>query len=648
MGLFDKIKSPFVKNIQQEKLEDNPDYIKAYDEFGRELYITKDQWRKNVLPNQLQKDWDNPDHLYSDIVTAMQDGFFKDIIEASKRLILIDSDKERSTTVRGIVLMKNGRLDEAERIFNNFLEMNGESGVVLTNLAKVLYEKNNVKESENVLRHAVEIDPNQDNALGWLMAIENEKGGHEAVVKTLIEYAKINTSWRPQLWLGRYALEDKDIIQAKEYYKCVLSRSEYNPDAMMMISGDLGKNEYLDEIIELVTPHYVPSKHGPLCGFNLLETYIRKKDWEKGFELIHQIRMENWVPFNERLIEYSNVFDQIKKEQQIFEDVDITQEHPTAIILDRPIWLYGLEDPKWLYIKKRDDAVRIILLPLSKTTNYYGRKPYVNQEDDIGRISRGLPLLLSEKLYFCSESIPMTYILGFKEGVILYGKELEWDFLASLSNTNADVFVTGEIITAEKEYEIKLHLWDAHKKQKVTSLSEKSLQDNISDALYSIASRFESEMKKNFKVNDSNAQAYYTFPTKGLFLNYIYGLAQSLTLSLLENNFGRKEDLWGERNIYQWFLSLILADEKNVVPKIMFASSLTKGLNFGSLIPKEFETKVETILNKENDHSSCFYLLSPLLHKVFQKKSDIQQEAVHHSGINEKEYQEWLESVAKK
>lgn len=648
MGLLDKIKSSFAKNNQKENLVENSNSIIAYDEFGRELYISKDEWRKKVLPGQLQKDWNNPDNLYNDIVTAIQDGFLKDVIAASKRLIEIDPNHERSTTVRGIVLMKNGSLDEAERLFNDYTEINGESGIILTNLAKVYFEKNNKSESEKILRHALEIDPNQDNALGWLMAIENEKGGREAVRETLIEYAKLSTSWRPGLWLGRYALEQNNITQATEYYKSVLVRSGYCSDAMIMISGDLGKNGYLDVITELISPNYIPSQHGPLCGFNLLEAYLQKKDWEKGLNLVHQISMENWVPFNERLLQYSNAFDKIKKEQQIIEDIDFTQEYATAIILDRPIWLYGLEDPKWLYIKKSNDAVRIIFLPLSSITNPMENKPSMHQEDDIGRISRGLPLLISEELYFYSESVPMIYILGLKNGPILYGKELDWDFLSSLPNANADIFVTGEIITLEKEYEIKLHLWDAHQKQKAKSLSERTLHENISDALYLLAIRFESEMMKLFNIKKIDEQTYYSFPSKGLLLNYICGLAQSLTLSLVANDYGRKEDLWGERNIYQWFLSLILADEKNVALKIMFASGLAKGIGFGSSVPREFQIKLETMLSKEKDYSSRFLLLSPLLFKIFQKKYENEHESVNYSGINEKEYLEWLGNIAEK
>lgn len=642
MGPFDKFKKTNKIDNQEVNFENNPNYIKIFDEFGRELFITKEQWRLNILTGQLQKDWDNADLLYNDIVTALQDEFFKDVDSASSRLMEIDNNLERCTTIRGIVLMKNGKLELAEKLYMNYISNQGESGVVLTNLAKVHYEKGNVEESEKVLRHSLEVDPNQDNALGWLMAIENEKGGQEAVIKLLKEYSKISTSWRPQLWLGRYALENREITQAKEFYKNILLRSDFSTDAMMMISGDLGRNGYLDEIVELIAPHYVPSKYGPLCGLNLLETYLQKKDWESGLKLIHQIRLENWVPFNERFKQYSNAFENIKKDQKPSEKISTPEQQITTISLDRPIWLYGLDDPEWLYTKKTNDALRIVFLPLSKISDIEENNAYLQYEDTIGRISRGLPLFLSEQLYFDFDCKPITYIFALPEkGAVLFGKELGWDFLSTIQN--ADIFITGEIFVIENE--IRLHIWSAQNKEIIASMSEKVTNENLTDALYLINSSFQSEVRKLCNLKKDNSQEYYNVPTGELVYKYVDGLAQSLTLTLVENNFGKKEDLWGERNMYEWFLSLIFAQETSVIPRIMFVNGLAKGINFGSPVPTEFIKKFETLLEHEKDHSSHFYLLTPYLLKAFGKKFDYDQYTLNYLGIYKQDYLRWLEKI---
>ena len=48
----------------------------------------------------------------------------------------------------------------------------GEDGTILTNLAKVFDKSNNKTLSEETLWHALEVDPSQDNGLGWYAAIE--------------------------------------------------------------------------------------------------------------------------------------------------------------------------------------------------------------------------------------------------------------------------------------------------------------------------------------------------------------------------------------------------------------------------------------------------------------------------------------------
>jgi hypothetical protein len=58
----------------------DPNMIRAYDNYGRELFISKDEWRKNVLPGSIQSQWNNPDQLYGVILGAMNDGCRADVV----------------------------------------------------------------------------------------------------------------------------------------------------------------------------------------------------------------------------------------------------------------------------------------------------------------------------------------------------------------------------------------------------------------------------------------------------------------------------------------------------------------------------------------------------------------------------------------
>lgn len=75
---------------------------------------SRQEWQRNILPGQFAKASDDPEALYQAIVMAQNDGFHNDVVEASGRLLQIDTDQERSHVVRGIVLMKTGDLDGSE------------------------------------------------------------------------------------------------------------------------------------------------------------------------------------------------------------------------------------------------------------------------------------------------------------------------------------------------------------------------------------------------------------------------------------------------------------------------------------------------------------------------------------------------------
>jgi predicted Zn-dependent protease len=195
----------------------DPNLIRLFDEFGRELFITKEQWLTSVLPGTLKSNWNNPDQLYGIIVGSLNDGFFHEVLDAAEHLYLIDPVPARGACVYGIVLMKNNCLDQAERVLRSHSEKHGEDGSVLTNLAKVYSARDETQKAEDTLWRALEVDPNQDNGLVWYAAIHRERSGEEAELEALRHVAALPGSWRAQLWLARAALASHDLGKALTY-----------------------------------------------------------------------------------------------------------------------------------------------------------------------------------------------------------------------------------------------------------------------------------------------------------------------------------------------------------------------------------------------------------------------------------------------
>ena len=286
--------------------------IVCYDEDGNERLISVKDWREQVLPDQLKANFDKPDSLYNLIIITLQDGFYPDILEATEVLLKIDPDKERSYNARGILLMKLDDLDGAEKVLKNYINEYGATGVILTNLAKVHAERNQILKAEETLWEALKIDPNQNNSLDWWGAIHRDKAGEKGFYDAMRKVATIKGSWRPQLWLAKELLEKKDLKKAKNYYSKILKIAGDFSDVLMQISGDLGINGYIDEAIELIYPIYVPEKHTPDVGFNILQCFLEKKEYLEGEKLLAKLYDVENPTIKENLIHFSKEFESLK------------------------------------------------------------------------------------------------------------------------------------------------------------------------------------------------------------------------------------------------------------------------------------------------------------------------------------------------
>jgi hypothetical protein len=58
------------ESISSDPVKD-PDLIRIFDVYGREMFITRQQWRNNVLPGNIKESWNKPDDLYNLIYSAL-------------------------------------------------------------------------------------------------------------------------------------------------------------------------------------------------------------------------------------------------------------------------------------------------------------------------------------------------------------------------------------------------------------------------------------------------------------------------------------------------------------------------------------------------------------------------------------------------
>ena len=196
----------------------DPNMVRVFDGYGREMFITKQVWRDSILIGHIKKVWDDPNGLYSTIVQALQDGFGADMIGPAEHLALIDSDAERSALVLSIVYREQKRLDDSEKVIRRHIGLHGESGVVLTNLAKVLSARGDKEGALKTLWRGLQLDPNQENGLGWYVVVYREKDGAAAALEATRRVAELPGAWRARVWLARDALLQRNLPAALALY----------------------------------------------------------------------------------------------------------------------------------------------------------------------------------------------------------------------------------------------------------------------------------------------------------------------------------------------------------------------------------------------------------------------------------------------
>jgi tetratricopeptide (TPR) repeat protein len=621
--------------------EPGPELITVYDVHGREMQIPRAEWLEKVLKPELRAKWDQPDSLYQLIISALNDGFAIHLDEASARLLAIDPNMERGHVVRGIVLLKLDRLDEAERALRAATAKLGETGTLLTNLAKVQVAKGNSARADATLWKAITLDPNQDNGLAWWVARERERGGEAAYVAALEKVAALPGSWRAALWLGRQQLKDGDVAGAIDRFRRVLAHGAYDPDTLITISGDLGNAGHIAEFVELVAPHYDPAVHAPQAGLNLLQAYLRLDRLDEAEALLDRLYALKMPPFKQYLDDMAKELQDRRREVTPARPVEENALKVGQVPFELPIWMYGLRDPDWLLAHKPADARKVLFLMLGKVVQ--GAKQAEEQrEDDVGRLSRAIPLYLAESAYewtpLHAQSLVAVVMDG---GPVVFGAQdeaSERETALKLAEL-AELVVQGSIDDAGERWKVVLSLRETATGQAIAHEALETDKNGIEAGVLDLEARLLGHLG-GARANPHDR--LYARPSLEQMQPYLNALAQSLMLCLVANQVVPKGAMWGERNMLEWPLRMALQWPGLEVAKAMYLSGISHAARYHSDVLEEFEERSFALLRDMRAQSSPTAELGPLLLHAFRRKDGI---AAARRAIRDMRQQAWLDRV---
>lgn len=303
MGFFGSRKEPGVPDLSEK--------VEMVDTYGRRITMSKKEWRDKVMLPALQKSLNDSPELEHQIFQAFQDGFYKDVLPFAQRLLEITQGSENSTAILAVAYLQCEKLEEAEQVLNQCIQKSGPSGILLTNLAKVYSFRGDETKARETLWKALELDPNQENGLDWWLSLQRQEGGEAAYRNSLEKLASFPGTWRPQLWLGVDALDQKNLEQALGYFQHCIQTALDMPDVLIVVSGELGRHGYLDKMVELVLPLYDPRKHAIQAGTNLLKACLQIKKIAEGKALLEKMFALDRPDLKEVLKNYANEFEKL-------------------------------------------------------------------------------------------------------------------------------------------------------------------------------------------------------------------------------------------------------------------------------------------------------------------------------------------------
>jgi tetratricopeptide (TPR) repeat protein len=575
--------------------------IRVFDEYGREVFITKQQWRENVLLGSLKDVWNQPDKLYTVIFSALNDGFRSDVIDAAQHLYKIDPDRSRGVCVWGIVLMEEGRLEEAKKIFDHHIAQHGEDGLVLTNLAKVFARQNNNAKAEEILWHALEVDPNQDNGMGWYEVIHRERGGDAAGHEALLRVARLPGSWRAQLWLARAALKARQLDRALTYYRESLFRvtKPVPPDMLMQISGDLGNAGHSPELLAITEPYFDPAFHGVQVGNNLIKAHFDLGQFQVARHILDQLYALKRPDWRETLSYWDTELAKTRLESSPHLEEGPIQ---TAMLrIEGPVWLRPDSPASELFPAKLHDSPRVSLLGSSAEIASNSQRIRQQLSDAAGRLSRSLPLFLAEQLEFSSAARSCTLIPWVPTGsgsFVVSGvrwKDEDAANYARQGEVSSDYVVVVHLKTQLDPWIAEVRLVRTIDAKCLAEFSAQFSADQPATAVANLVGSLLAAIAPELETHPPTA--LYDFPTGAEFPFYLLRLQQLLATRCAAME-GVAGFLSGEREIIDGNIQLCVASPNCIPARVLLAQTLLAMKRVRPDILPEFRDKL-ALLQKE-------------------------------------------------
>jgi hypothetical protein len=436
--------------------------------------------------------------------------------------------------------------------------------------------------------------------------------------------AAIEGSWRAKLWLARRQLEELEVDAASLLYQEVLVLAADAPGVLTQISADLGRHGRIDDVIDWVFPFYDSARHDAVAGLNFLQAFVARRDLRRGEALLHELMTLDLPPYRDRLMECSNELDRLKAASS---HIAVPDELAIEFVrLDEPVWMRGLFDAHWLLPPPSPTGRRIALLSLANTTEVVRAEGVVaGREDDLGRLTRAVPLYLADLLRFRSDARTAVLLpIARGHAMIVSGTPWNPELIAPYFEEH-DCLITGEIARDAESLGLTLTAWLPNAWEPAFEATELGRDAAFGETLLRCEARLLDWLAiSGMAIVTAEASPLYQAPPVAVVRPYLEALGQAFALSLSASGHLSSRTLVGERDMLLWFLNLALGMPGAAIPRALLLAGLSNSRRQGSDVYRELERDAMLLLDAA-DAPPAVRRLQPLLHRLYDRLPDFER-----------------------
>jgi len=567
--------------------------IRVYDQFGRTVSIGREAWRRDVLLPNLQANQDKPDALYDLIVGALNDEFAADVLDSARRLAATDPQPQRGATVLGVVLLQLKDFAAAREVLERAIAKHGENPYLLANLARAFAALGDDERAQAMIWRALELDPNEPTSLNWLIAAIRERGDAQAVLAAYARAAALPGSWRAQLWLARDALERGDLATAMRFYEEALGRAHPAPaDLLMQLSGDLGNRGHTELLVRLTQPRFDLAAHGLTVGNNLLRAYLELGMFAEARKLLEQLYSQQRPDWREQLNDWEQKLDDAQKRYgEVTAPMDIV-----LMRLEQPVWSRGVLGFDAVLPAKATSAPRIhFVCGSGEGAEPAGDKVVSQPTNDIGRLSRALPMFFAEEMFLRTSARTAFLLPWMKQGgFILSARPWTRAFLPP-DQAPPDLIVFLHVDARATPWLLRVTIENPQRDVPAVVFEQAFTLQTAGRDVLTLLNDLVPRLTILLALRREDAGDTLAMPSPERLPGYLAGLEQALAVGLAARQPDGGSFLHQERSIFDHLFDVAVHGERLLRPRMLLVNALENEARRRADIVREYLAKLSLL-----------------------------------------------------